>query len=104
MRSVVLVIILLTIGGITSVFAQSGIITGVVTDKATNDKIPFANVVAVLKSNTASQKGTVSDKDGKFSIDNLPFGNYDVVISFIGYQPDTITNIDIDRQNQQINI
>jgi len=104
MRSLTFIIILLIGSGITSVFAQSGIITGVVTDKATNDKIPFANVVAVLKSNTASQKGTVSDKDGEFSIDNLPFGNYDVVISFIGYQPDTIRNIDIDRQIQHINI
>src|SRR4030042_335031 len=104
MRSLTFIIILLTGSGITSVFAQSGIITGVVTDKATNDKIPFANVVSVLKSNTASQKGTVSDKDGKFSIDNLPFGNYDVVISFIGYQPDTIRNIDIDRQIQHVNI
>ena len=104
MRSLTFIIILLIGSGITSVFAQSGIITGVVTDKATNYKIPFANVVAVLKSNTASQKGTVSDKDGKFSIDNLPFGNYDVVISFIGYQPDTIRNIDIDRQIQHINI
>jgi outer membrane receptor protein involved in Fe transport len=104
MRSLTLVIIILIGSGITSVFAQNGSITGVVTEKATNDKIPFANVAAVLKSNNASQKGTVSDKDGKFIIDNLSFGNYDVVISFIGYQPDTIRNIDIDRQIQHINI
>ncbi|MCJ7446585.1 MAG: TonB-dependent receptor [Bacteroidales bacterium] len=104
MRSLALVIILLTISAGTGVFAQSGSITGVVTDKATNDKIPFANIVAILKSNTASVKGTVSDKDGKFGIDNLPFGNYNVVISFIGYEPDTIRNIDIDRQIQQVNI
>ena len=104
MKSIAVAIVFFAISSLASTFAQSGSITGVVTDKATNDKIPFANVMAVLKNNTASPKGTVSDKDGKFGIDNLPFGNYNVVISFIGYQPDTITNIDIDRQNQQINI
>lgn len=104
MRTVALVTIFLTINGITNVFAQSGSIVGVVTDKSTNDKIPFANVVAVLKSNTASLKGTVSDKDGKFRIDNLQLGNYNIVISFIGYQPDTIRNIAIDRQVQQVNV
>jgi iron complex outermembrane receptor protein len=104
MRSATLVTILFTISAGTGVFAQSGSITGIVTDKATNDKIPFANVMAVLKSNTASPKGAVSDKDGKFGIDNLQFGNYNVVISFIGYQPDTIRNIDLDRQVQQVNL
>jgi hypothetical protein len=84
MRSIAVVIAFLTLKSITGTFAQSGNITGVVTDKATNDRIPFANVVANLKSNTASSKGTVSDKDGKFSLDNLPFGNNNVVISFIG--------------------
>ena len=73
MRSIAVVIVFLTLSSLASTFAQSGSITGVVTDKATNDKIPFANVVAILKSNTTSSKGTVSDKDGKFGIDNLPF-------------------------------
>jgi outer membrane receptor protein involved in Fe transport len=104
MRSVALVTILLTISAGTGVFAQSGSIKGVVIDKATNDNIPFANVVTILISNTASPKGTVSDKDGKFGIDNLQFGDYNIVISFIGYQPDTIRNINIDRQVQQVNL
>lgn len=104
MRNMALVIILLTISTGTSVFAQNGSIRGVITDKTTNEKIPFANVVAVLNSKTGLPKGTVSDKDGKFSIDNLPFGPYNVVISFIGYQPDTVRNINISRQIRQVNI
>jgi len=104
MRSIVLIFILLLIIGITDVFAQKGSITGVVTDKATNDKIPFANVLLILENNTAFVNGTVSDKDGNFYIDNLTFGNFNVAISFIGYEPDTIKNINIDKQNQQVNI
>ncbi|MBA7537459.1 hypothetical protein ES705_29726 [subsurface metagenome] len=47
MKSIVLIFILLTLSGITSVFAQKGSITGVVTDKNTNDKIPFATVETI---------------------------------------------------------
>jgi outer membrane receptor protein involved in Fe transport len=104
MRSIAAVIVILTLNSITSTFAQSGSITGIVTDKVTGDKIPFSNVVVVFNNRTASPKGTVSDKDGKFGIDKLQFGNYNIVISFIGYQPDTIRNIDIDRQVQHVDL
>lgn len=102
MRSISGIIIFLI--SLTGTFAQNGSIRGVVTDKDTKDKIPFANIVAFLKDNTASPKGTVSDKDGKFGIENLQSGNYFVVISFIGYQPDTIRNIDIEREGQKVNL
>lgn len=104
MRNIVFVSFFLILNGITNVFAQKGSITGVVSDKATNDKIPFANVVAIHKNNTASLHGTVSNVDGIFEIDNLPFGDYNVLISFIGYGTDTIRSIHIDNQNQQVNI
>lgn len=104
MRKLILAIILSTISAGTSVLAQNGSIRGLITDKATNEKLPFANIVAVLGSDPASPKGTVSDKDGMFGIDSLPYGNYNIVISFIGYKPDTIKNIGIDRQNQQVNL
>jgi hypothetical protein len=103
-KSLTLVMLIITLSSGTALFGQSGSIKGIVTDKATNDKIPFANVVAVLKGNTAPLKGAVSDKDGKFGIDNLQIGNYDVVISFIGYHPDTIRNINVDRQVQKVNL
>lgn len=104
MRNLVLAIILFTISNGTSVLAQNGSIRGLITDRATNEKIPYANIVAVFKSDTGSPKGTVSDKDGMFGIDNLPYGNYNIVISFIGYKSDTIKNIGIDRQNQHVNL
>lgn len=104
MRRIVLISIFLMINGVTNVFAQKGSISGFVTDKATNDQIPFANVLVISENNTASANGTISDKDGNFYIYNLPFGNFKAVISFIGYEPDTIKNINIDKQNQHVNI
>jgi iron complex outermembrane receptor protein len=104
MKSRPFLLSILVISGITSAFAQTGTINCIVSDKITNDKIPCANVVVILNNNPASAKGTASDKGGGFTVENLPFGNYQAVISFIGYQSDTIKNITINRQIQLADI
>jgi outer membrane receptor protein involved in Fe transport len=104
MKNIVLIFIISLIIGLSNVYAQKGSITGVVADKATKEKIPFANVVAILSENTASSAGAVTDNDGVFKLDNLPFGDYRVLISFIGYETDTIKSIKINKQNQQVSI
>jgi len=104
MRNIILIITVLNIIVWNTVSAQNGKITGVISDKISNERIPFANVVAVVKNGTSSAKGTLSDMEGKFIIENLPVGIYDVLISFIGYQTDTLKNIHIDQEAQQTNL
>jgi len=104
MKKNVLIFLIELIIGLSNVFAQKGSITGIVVDKVTKENIPFANVVAILKDNTSFLEGVVSDDDGIFKLDNLPFGNYIILISFIGYETDTIKSIQIDKQNQQVKI
>ena len=104
MKNIVLVFFISMVIGLSNVFAQKGSITGGVVDKVTKENIPFANVVAILRDDTVSFDGTVSNDDGIFKLNNLPFGNYRVLISFIGYETDTIKSIQIDKQNQQVNI
>ena len=58
-------------------------------DKEMNDDpLPFANV---LVKGTAT--GTVTDFDGKFSLNNLEPGTYSFVFSFVGYETITLENI-----------
>jgi len=90
--------------GLSNTFAQDGSITGVVVDEVTKEDIPYANVVSILMDNAILIDGTVSNDDGTFKLENLPFGNYYVVISFIGFETDTVKNIRIDEQNMQVNI
>lgn len=104
MRNTILLITVLNIITWNGISAQNRRITGVISDKISNEKIPFANVVAVVTTGTTSVKGTLSDMEGKFIIENLPSGIYDVLISFIGYQTDTVRNINIDNQIQQANL
>jgi len=71
-------------------FAQgTGSIVGVLTDKDyNNEPLPFANIFI-----NGTEKGTTSDFDGLYTLENLPVGRYSVVFSFVGYESVTISDI-----------
>ncbi|OCB77393.1 TonB-dependent receptor [Flavobacterium crassostreae] len=75
-------LLILTLFISTLTFAQNkGTITGVLTDKdSNNETLPFANVL--LKGTPIN--GT-TDIDGKYTL-NAPAGNYVIQFSFIGYE------------------
>lgn len=63
-------------------YAQTGSVKGTLTDKQMNNEpLPFANVI--IKD---SSRGTTSDFDGLYTIDDLAPGTYVVEFSFVGYQ------------------
>ena len=57
-------------------------ITGTVTDEATGELLPFANVYI-----NNSSIGTTTNEKGAYTLTNLPIGNIDVAISYLGYAP-----------------
>jgi len=62
-------------------FAQSGSINGRVTAEGTNFFLEGASVIVV---NTDFRTST--DRSGRFSINNVPYGDYNLAISYVGYQ------------------
>lgn len=62
-----------------TIFAQSTQIKGLV--KHQNESVAYVNVNIVELG-----KGTVTDEKGHFLIENIPYGNYTLSISFIGFQ------------------
>lgn len=64
---------------------DTGSITGTLLDKEANDQpLPFANVLI-----KGTSKGTTTDFDGLYTIENLTPGSYIIEFSFVGYE--TIT-------------
>ncbi|WP_297090713.1 TonB-dependent receptor [uncultured Draconibacterium sp.] len=78
---------------LSGVFAQTGSISGVVKDYDSGDRVPFASVTVVSENSGETIGGAVSNDKGRFKIDDLKNGNYKVVVSFIGYQTDTINAV-----------
>jgi len=62
----------------------SGNIRGIVTDGASGQRLSYVSVVAL---NTNPSVGTISDSMGYFRLNNLPIGRYDILSSFLGYEP-----------------
>ena len=63
-------------------WAQTGTITGTVTESATGDALPGANVVV-----EGTSLGAAADADGYFTIASVPVGDHTVTASVIGYVP-----------------
>ena len=68
------------------------VIRGTVTDEVMELPLPGATVV-ILGSDPII--GTVTDENGKFKLENLPFGRYDIKVSFIGYKDGYVTNLEL---------
>ncbi|WP_345247819.1 carboxypeptidase regulatory-like domain-containing protein [Nibrella saemangeumensis] len=85
LRRLFLVVGLLYIG-ISSLLAQTTVqtttLTGRVTDAATGEGLPFANVFI-----NATTKGTTTDEQGRYRLTGVPLGTVELVASYLGYQP-----------------
>jgi TonB-dependent receptor len=72
----------------TQIFAQTGSITGQVTDAKTGETLFGANVVIA-----GTTTGAAADFDGNYTIANLEAGTYDLQISSVSYASKTIKGI-----------
>jgi len=84
--------------------AQNGLLEGVVADEATEENIPFASVAIMKAGEEDAFAGSVSDENGRFSIEDVPFGTYNMVVSFIGYNSREIPNITVSSNNRNIDL
>jgi hypothetical protein len=75
---------------VSNVLAQTGSITGRVYNEINNESIPFANIVL-----DSTQIGTTSDEEGRYEIDNLTPGIYNLTCSFVGFKTTYIYEITV---------
>jgi outer membrane receptor for ferrienterochelin and colicin len=89
-----LLILFLLLNKQVSLFSQSsiGAITGIVTEKSDGLPIPGVNVVV-----KGIARGTVTDVNGKYSIDGVEPGRYSITFSFISYKPVEISNAEVKK-------
>src|SRR5262245_39061199 len=68
-----------------------GSVTGKVVDKDTGRPLDFSNVVVL-----GTQMGANARNGGSFNIGVVPVGTYTLKATFVGYDPQTLTNIRVD--------
>ncbi len=70
----------------TYAFAQSGSITGTITDSETGEPLPGTNVYV-----EEINRGASTDANGEYEINNVPAGTYNLRVTFVGYSEFTET-------------
>ena len=72
-------------------------ITGKVIDADSNQPVEFATVAVNDPATGKPVNGTVCDDKGEFVINKVAEGTYNIQISFIGYETETINGIKVDK-------
>lgn len=81
----------------TYTFAQNASVSGTIKD---NNQNPLSGVNVFIKSGT---KGTQSNDDGTFRIENLTSGSYILSVSYLGFKTREINFSVADNQNLELN-
>ena len=76
----------------------SGTISGVLIDSLTSKPINYATVALLAKGETKSTAGTLTDAQGRYTFAGVQLGDYELVLSFLGYESKTIRGLSISEQ------
>jgi TonB-dependent receptor len=73
-----------------NVFAQTGKITGKVTDKTTGETL-----IGLTVGIDGTTKGVVTDIEGRYSLQGLAPGKYNLSFRYLGYQTKNVTGVEV---------
>ncbi|MFY0685455.1 MAG: SusC/RagA family TonB-linked outer membrane protein [Balneola sp.] len=90
--------VILAIIASTTAFAQSGSVSGTITDEDSGDTVPGVNIILV-----ELNRGISTNADGEYTINNVPAGTYAVRATFIGYS-DFQGSVTVGSGNTELNI
>src|SRR3546814_7238816 len=89
-------IVAILVFAVNSLFAQTGTLKGKVIDRNNSETIIGGNITI-----QGTTQGTTTDENGFFEFTNLPVGLYQLIISYVGYQPKTV-EVKLEEDNEQV--
>ena len=90
--------LLLNLFVVTFAFAQSGSLTGTVVDNQTGEALTGVNILVQEIS-----RGAASDINGRFTVENIPYGNYNIRVTYVGFLTQNLT-VTVNSPSTTLNI
>jgi ferric enterobactin receptor len=87
-------LIAFTFGSVTA-FAQTTIVKGRIIDAKSQSPVDYASVALFKAADSTLVEGGISKANGRFEIGNIVPGNYQLKITFLGYDTKSIKNIKV---------
>lgn len=82
---------------------QKGVVTGSVFDSTTNNVLQYAAITIYNCLDESLMGIGITNNKGDFEINNLPYGEYFVNVSYSGFENKKIYNVVLMRQNSKVN-
>jgi outer membrane receptor protein involved in Fe transport len=98
----VLIALLGIVSGTLMAQGSSGSVSGLVKDRSSNLPIEGADVTLHKTSDSSLVKGTATDADGRFVIQDITAGSYYLRANLVGYNSAVVSGISISSQNKNI--
>ena len=83
---------------------ENGNITGRIVDDSTTAPVSFASVALLNAADSSLLTGLITDELGKFSFEKIPYGKYNLKVTFVGYKPIIIRNIEVTAQQNSVDL
>ena len=66
-------------------YAQNASVSGIIKDKTTLSPLPFVSVTIKLEKDSSLIIGTITNEEGRFTLNNIKQGRYYIEVSYLGY-------------------
>lgn len=97
-RIYLLLAALIGLSAIATAQSNLGVLDGKVIDGVTKKPVDFA--VVTIEGGGGIKKSKTTDKDGEFEFTAIPSGNYDITVSFTGYQKAKLEDVPVRGDNK----
>lgn len=81
-----------------------GGLSGKIVDASSSQPVEYASVAIYRQKDSTLVTGVVTDINGNFSMENLPYGRFYAIVTFIGYKKQTVDNIMINPSSKSPSI
>ena len=82
----------------------NGVLKGKIFDKQTNQPVEYASVALIRQKDSTIATGGISNSQGIFLLEKVPYGKYTVQIKFIGYNQWETKDVLITPKSQEVDL
>ncbi len=87
-----------------SIYQNNDSIKGQVFDAETRQPIYLSDVILFNRKDSSQVAGTATNKEGKFTLDNIHRGNYYLIVQFLGYKKEIYNKITLTNSSNNLNL
>ena len=82
----------------------TGVLSGKILDKSTNQPLEYATISVVNAETGKTINGAITDIHGVFTISDIQYGTYKIIVGFIGYENITINNVTLSAGKRSVSL